>query len=531
MRARAVLVALLASASAAFAARAPAPAPQLPSLPPDVDFVPLPTPVATAVAAAQAADAARDAVAAGKALSAAPSNWTAAGGRLNSTGAVSFALAAGGRDGAPLLAVAPPGDGGRVHLLRLDGDAWADAAAPLDPPPGGGLAALAAAADGRVYLAFGGEAPRGANSTLPALYATDAAGPTAAWTRVASPGPAPSKPAPRRARDAPLRAGADAPDAVPARDAALATDGADVYLVTAYADRGSGVSAARLNGGADAARKGKPSLEDLEPPAKGATASRVRAAAGGGVLAVAYGDVPGNKVVVRWREVRGGGTSGNATAAKGGARDGQAKPATAWRDACGGSLPESADQLVNPVAVGGDGTIYVATNPYVEDDPLRQRRLPHNVWACGPRGGGAWRPLFNASVGVPSPTPAASVLVSSLAVAPDGGLVIAFDGGPGGPYVFKLADGAWASWGGLFGGARARPSYDDYFQTPFVALTPDGVPVVAAASALVTEAGDAVVAVRRCEACAAAGAAAAAAAAPTPPEAPLAPAPAPAARG
>ena len=85
MRARAVLVALLASASAAFAARAPAPAPQLPSLPPDVDFVPLPTPVATAVAAAQAADAARDAVAAGKALSAAPSNWTAAGGRLNST--------------------------------------------------------------------------------------------------------------------------------------------------------------------------------------------------------------------------------------------------------------------------------------------------------------------------------------------------------------------------------------------------------------------------------------------------------------
>lgn len=350
MRARAALAALVAltAATTALAARAPSPAPAIPTLPADIEAAPQPTPVATAVAAAEAADAAREAVAAGKApLAAAPSNWTAAGGRLNSTGATPFALAAGGRDGAPLLAVAPPGDGGRVRLLRLDGAAWADAAAPLDPPPGGELAALAAAADGRVYLAFSGEPPRGDNTTLPALYATDAAGPRATWTKVVATAPA-AKPAAKRGRDADADA---APDAVPARDVALATDGADAYLVTAFADRGSGVSAARLDGASDGARKGRPSLDDLEAPAKGATASRVRAAAGGGVLAVAYGDVPGNKVVVRWREIK------NATAAAGGsARGAKAKAGNAgWRDACGGALPESGDQLVNPVAVGADG--------------------------------------------------------------------------------------------------------------------------------------------------------------------------------
>ena len=556
-----------ASLAAARAPAAPPPAPPLPFLPPDVSLDPLPTPVATAVAAAEAADAARRAEAAdrppgGLPQPTTPSNWTAAGGRLNTTLPSLFSLAAGGRDGAPLLAVIPPGSGGRVRLLRLDGGAWADAASPLDPPPGGELASLMAGADGAVYAAFGGDPPRDAGwsaPSLPAVYRTSAGGPKAAWALVGrvktpqAPAPAPSAKKDRRAA-ATAPAGDDAAfddGPPPPRDAALAVDGADVYLATAFADRGSGVTVSRLDTGAGAS--GGPPLEwvDLDAPAPSATAAKVRAAAGGGVLAVVYTDASTSKVYVKWKEVtnssavRGGaaamaGTPAPKKNAKKGADNDAKQRADAaasrdkdkpWRDACGGSLPDPAGQLVNPMAVTRDGTIYVATNPYVEQDPLRNKKLPHNVWACAPRGSGGdrtWRPQFAESKGVPSPSPDASVLISSLAAAPDGALVMAYDGGPGGPYVLRLADGAWTAWGGLFGGGRARPDYDDFFQAPAVTLTPDGVPVVAASSALVDDSGAAEVIVKRCEACAAGTPrGAAVAAAPAPPDA-VAPGPAPA---
>jgi hypothetical protein len=282
-------------------------------------------------------------------------------------------------------------------------------------------------------------------------------------------------------------------------------DGADVYLATAYADRGSGVTVSRLDGssGVEGRPAGSPpplQFVDVDRPAPTATAARVRAAAGGGVLAVVYADAVTSKVYVRWKEVTNSSAAATAVPGKGAPaakKGGAGKPPPSspsavagrdkdrpWKDACGGTLPDSTGQLLNPVAVTLDGTIYVATNPYVEQDPLRNKKLPHNVWACG-KGDKNWRPQFSESVGVPSPAPNASVLVSSLAAAPDGALVMAFDGGPGGPYVLRLADGAWTSWGGLFGGPRARPSYDDFFQAPALALTPDGVPVVAASSALV----------------------------------------------